>query len=71
VNIPSEIRLVYWTLLMEIDYYYNQTINELIPNQNNATFDGWFIDPSLNTRFETETMPPIDINLFAKWYLNA
>jgi uncharacterized repeat protein (TIGR02543 family) len=71
VNIPTEIRLVYWTLLMEMDYYYDQIIDELIPNQNNAAFDGWFSDPSLKNRFITEKMPPNELNLFAKWNLNT
>jgi uncharacterized repeat protein (TIGR02543 family) len=67
VNIPTEIRLVYWTLLMEMDYYYDQIIDELIPNQNNATFDGWYLDSSLINEFVDITMPANNLTLYGKW----
>ncbi|HKM29292.1 MAG TPA: InlB B-repeat-containing protein [Bacilli bacterium] len=40
------------------------------PSKEGSTFDGWFTDIALKTRYGFTTMPANDLTLYAKWTVN-
>jgi uncharacterized repeat protein (TIGR02543 family) len=68
---PFEITINTMTLFLSENYQYNQTINGFIPQKTGYIFDGWYTDSLLKDRFNSNIMPPNDLNLFAKWNLVA
>jgi uncharacterized repeat protein (TIGR02543 family) len=54
-----------------INYTYQETFPTLEePTRQGHTFQGWFLDESLTTPFNIDSMPAGDIELYAKWETN-
>ena len=53
-------------------YDYNETVvAPNIPLREGYTFDGWYADESLNTKYVFDTMPASNLNLYAKWTIKT
>lgn len=50
---------------------YQSTVNEpQVPTKPNHTFGGWYIDNELTSLYTFETIPSVNITLYAKWDMN-
>jgi len=46
---------------------FDTNIDLFVPEKENHTFIGWFLDENLTVPFEGEKMPAEDLNLYGKW----
>ncbi|MGD9909372.1 MAG: InlB B-repeat-containing protein [Candidatus Izemoplasmatales bacterium] len=49
------------------EYRYDSLIDLPIPTRIGYSFDGWYTDTTLNTKFELLNMPSTNLTLYAKW----
>jgi uncharacterized repeat protein (TIGR02543 family) len=54
-----------------MNYPFGQSLPTLeVPTREGYSFQGWFLDESLNLPYNINTMPAGNIDLFAKWEIN-
>jgi uncharacterized repeat protein (TIGR02543 family) len=53
-----------------VTYFYNEEISYYLPEMDGYTFDGWYVDATLETVYTFTIMPEKDITLYGRWVLN-